>query len=174
MKSRRAPPFHTNPSAVARYFFHDCERFFYFSSATPEQRKKENIPTPEFDHSPLVESILDSGHRWEKEVVENLLRGRVVVATGAGELHTRRLSPAQTLHCLRHERPGRYLYQATLSPPRQFYEAYGIDPGLVVVSDNHPDLIEVLPDSDADPAAPAAPAAGCCASSTSSAARGCG
>ena len=147
MKSRRAPPFRTNPSAIARYFFHDCERFFYYSSATPEQRKKEGLPTPEFDHSPLVESILDSGHRWETEVVEQLLKGRAVVAGGPGELHTRRLPLAQTLECLRREPPGRYLYQATLSPPKRFYETYGLDPGVVVLSDNHPDLIEVLPDA---------------------------
>ena len=148
MKPRRAPPFRTNPSAIARYFFHDCERFLYFSSATPEQRKKEDIPTPEFDHSPLVASILESGHTWEHEVVTRLLKGRVVVAPGPGELHTRRLPPEQTLRCLRQEKPGRYLYQATLSPPPRFYQHYDIDPALVTVSDNHPDLIEVLPDSD--------------------------
>ncbi|MBI1914815.1 MAG: hypothetical protein HYS12_08765 [Planctomycetes bacterium] len=148
MKPQRSSPFRTNPSAIARYFFHDCERFFYYTSATPEQRKKEGIPEPEFEHSPLVESILASGHRWEEEVVSRLLKGRVVVAPGPGELHTRRLSPQQTLRCLRDEPPGRYLYQATLSPPRRFYETYDIDPKRVVLSENYPDLIEVLADEN--------------------------
>jgi DNA replication ATP-dependent helicase/nuclease Dna2 len=145
-KTRRSPAFRTNPSAIARYFFHDCERFFYYTSASPEQRKKEGIPEPEFDHSPLIESILQSGHRWETEVIEKLLKGRVVIAPGPGELHTRRLSLEQTLQCLRKEPAGRYLYQATLSPPGRFYEEYDIDPALVVISDNYPDLIEILPD----------------------------
>ena len=90
-------PFHTNPSTIARYFFHDCERFLYYSSAGKEQRKSEGIPDAEFDHSPFVEAILSSGFQWEEEIVKRILKGRVVIAPGSGELHTRRLSPEQTL-----------------------------------------------------------------------------
>ncbi|HEX5269875.1 MAG TPA: AAA domain-containing protein, partial [Gemmataceae bacterium] len=141
-----APPFRTNPSVIARYFFHDCERFLYYTAADPAFRKSRGIPKPEFDHSPLVEAILASGYRWEEEVVTLLLKGRVVVAPGTGQLHTRRLSPAQTLRALKREPAGRFLYQPTLAPPPLFYERYGIDPKLVVLSDNHPDLVEILPD----------------------------
>ncbi len=140
------PPFRTNPSTIARYFFHDCERFLYYSAADPKQRKRLGVPERDFDHSPLVAAILDSGYQWEQEVVETLLKGRVVVAPGAGELHTRRLPPAQTLRALRGEPAGRFLYQPTLSPPPRFYEAHGINPKLVTISDNHPDLIAILPD----------------------------
>jgi hypothetical protein len=143
-----APPFRTNPSVIARYFFHDCERFLYYTAADPALRKRHGIPKPEFDHSPLVEAILASGYRWEEEVVTRLLKGRVVIAPGRGELHTRRLSPTQTLRCLRRESAGRFLYQPTLVPPPLFYERYGIDPQLVVLSDNHPDLVEILADGD--------------------------
>src|SRR5262249_45298820 len=94
------------------------------------------------------EAILASGYRWEEEVVTRLLKGRVVVAPGGGALHTRRLSPTQTIRCLRREPAGRFLYQPTLVPPSMFYERYGIDPGLVVISDNHPDLVEILPGED--------------------------
>src|SRR2546423_1740744 len=73
--------------------------------------------------------------------------GPAVVAPVTGELHTRRLPPAQTLRCLRREPAGRFLYQPTLSPPPRFYEAHGIDPKFVTLSDNHPDLIAVLPDA---------------------------
>src|SRR5262245_16830554 len=127
-----APPFRTNPSAIARYFFHDCERFLWYSSADPKRRQREGIPEPEFDHSPLVEPILASGYQCEREIVENLLQGRVVIGSGTGELHTRRLSPAQTVRCLHRESPGRFLYQPTLVPPPHFYETFGIDPRLVV------------------------------------------
>jgi hypothetical protein len=138
------PPFRTNPSAIARYFFHDCQRFLYYSSATPQTRRKLGLPKPEFDQSPLVEAILESGYHWEREVIEGRLAGRVVIGPGSGELHTRRLPLAQTLRCLRSERPGRFLYQPTLVPPPRFYETHGIDRNLVVLSDNHPDLVEVL------------------------------
>jgi hypothetical protein len=146
--AKAAAPFRTNPSAIARYFFHDCERFLYYSAATPGQRRREGLPTPEFDHSPLVAAVLDSGAQWEKHVVEHLLKGRVVVCPGGGELHVRRLPPEQTLRCLRNEPAGRFLYQATLVPPPSFYERYGLDPALVAISDNHPDLIAVLPGED--------------------------
>src|SRR5215472_5649060 len=94
------PPFRTNPSAIARYFFHDCERFLYYSAAEPKQRQREGLPEPEFAHSPLVAAVLDSGYRWEREGIEGPLRGRVVVAPGPGELHTRRLPPAETVRRL--------------------------------------------------------------------------
>jgi hypothetical protein len=147
MSESPAPPFRVSPSTIARYFFHDCERFLRYTAATPQLRRREGIPAPDFDQSPLVEAILASGYRWEQEVVQTRLRGRVVVAPGPGELHTRRLPPARTLRGLRDEPPGRFLYQPTLIPPPQFYHTYGIDPGLVAVSDNHPDLVEILPDS---------------------------
>jgi hypothetical protein len=166
MSATPTPPFRVSPSTIARYFFHDCERFLHYSAATPEQRRREGIPAPQFDQSPLVEAshasgyrwekdqsplveaILASGYRWEKEVIETHLRGRVVVAPGPGELHTRRLPPARTLRGLRQEPPGRFLYQPTLVPPPLFYDAFGIDPRLVTVSDNHPDLVEFLPGPD--------------------------
>ncbi|HWG47169.1 MAG TPA: AAA domain-containing protein [Gemmataceae bacterium] len=143
-----APPFRISPSTIARYFFHDCERFLYYTSATPQERKRQGIPKPAFDQSPLVESILASGYQWETEVVERLLKGKVVVAGGPGELHTRRLPLAQTLRHLRREPAGRFLYQPTLAPPPDFYDTYGINPKQIVISDNHPDLIAVLPGED--------------------------
>src|SRR5215813_558101 len=38
------PPFRTSPSTIARYFFHDCERFLYYSSADPKTRKRLGLP----------------------------------------------------------------------------------------------------------------------------------
>jgi hypothetical protein len=140
------PPFRTSPSTIARYFFHDCERFLYFSSADPKERRRQGIPAPAFDRSPVKAALLTSGFAWERAVVEDLLKGRAVIAPGEGALNTRRLSPAQTLRELRREPAGRFLYQPTLTPPPRFYEAHGIDPKLVAISDNHPDLIAVLPD----------------------------
>src|ERR1700730_12043978 len=116
----RQPPFRTSPSTIARYFFHDCERFLYFSSASPQQRKKEGLPDAKFDHSPLVAGMLQSAFAWEEQVVERLLTARVAIAPGSGALHGRRLSVADTMRHLRSEPPGRFLYQPTLAPPPLF------------------------------------------------------
>ncbi|MBP90743.1 MAG: hypothetical protein CMJ64_29200 [Planctomycetaceae bacterium] len=42
----QAPPFRTSPSAIARYFFHDCQRFLRFHSAGPERRAPSKSPLP--------------------------------------------------------------------------------------------------------------------------------
>ena len=61
-------------------------------------------------------------------------------------MHTRRFDWPQTLRLLR-EAPGNtFIYQPTLRLPRGFYERYAIDPELVVISDNHPDLLAITDD----------------------------
>jgi DNA replication ATP-dependent helicase Dna2 len=137
------PPFRTSPSAIARYFFHDCERFLRFLSASKQARQDEGLPTPDFDHSPVVKAILESGYAWERTVLDQYLVGRVQIAEGTGEVHTRRFDWRQTLRWLRDARPGTFLYQPTFRLPRAFYVRYGLDPDLVVISDNHPDLLMV-------------------------------
>ena len=141
-------PFRTSPSAIARYFFHDCERFLRFHAAGAELQRKEGIPKREFDHSPLVKALLDSGYAWEQAVLERHIGERVFIATGDGPCHTRRFDWNQTCDLLRTAKPGSYVYQPTLHLPGVFYDRYGIDPSLVTVSDNHPDLIEVIEGED--------------------------
>ena len=141
-------PFRTSPSAIARYFFHDCERFLRFLAASAHQRRKEGLPEREFDHSPLIKALLDSGYDWEQTVLDQYAGGNVFVAPGDGPCHTRRFDWQQTLALLRSAPPGSLIYQPTLRLSRAFYDRYGIDWSLVTISDNHPDLIAVLAGDD--------------------------
>ena len=73
MAARKSPPFHVSPSIIARYFFHDCERFLYYSSVSPEQqRKKLGLPRSlAFDHSlagraPFCRAAINGRRRFSK------------------------------------------------------------------------------------------------------------
>jgi DNA replication ATP-dependent helicase Dna2 len=113
-------PFHVTPTLVARYFFQDCERYLRYRAAGRDERARSGIPNRQFDHSPLMRAVLESGSRWEEEVVTRLLRGNVAVAPGHQPLPERRFSQADTLDLLRTEQPGRYIYQANPRPPLTF------------------------------------------------------
>lgn len=140
-------PFRTNPSAISRFFFHDCERFLRYTAAGAAQRKLDKVPARAFDQSPLMKAILESGYSWEEMVLDKYLKSKAKVAPGKGDVYTRRFDWDATLDLLKTAKPGTYLYQPTLRTPRAFYDRYDIDPVLVTVSDNHPDLIAILPDS---------------------------
>lgn len=132
-----------SPVLVAKYFYHDCERVLRYGMVPRDERAAQGIPAGEFDASPVMQAVLQSGCAWESHVVTTHLAGRAVIAPGSATLPERRFDVGQTLALLRTLRPGQLLYQGTLRPPRSFYDRYRLDPRLVEVHDNHPDLIEV-------------------------------
>ncbi len=71
--------FHLTPSAIARDYFQDCERYLRYRVAPREEREGCGIPDRQFDHSPLMRAVLAAGSLWEREVVEKLARGRLFV-----------------------------------------------------------------------------------------------
>jgi hypothetical protein len=117
-----------------------------FTAAGAELRAQEKIPKREFDSSPLVKAILDSGYAWEEDVLQNYLKERVAIASGSGKLHERRFNAKDTNELLRTAEPGTFIYQSTLKVSPAFYARYGIDPTRISVSENHPDLIAVHAD----------------------------
>lgn len=140
-------PFKITPSVLARFFFHDCDRFLRYTSVHPRHPDAEALPKPVEVTSPVIEAILESGYVWEEEVVERFLPGRAVVPPGDGPLRDRSFSVEETLEQLRDAKPGTFIYQATLRTPEAFYEQMGVDRSRVRFSENRPDLIEVTEDA---------------------------
>jgi len=136
-------PFRVNPSLVARYFFHDCERFLRYSMTPAAKRSADGVPSHKPDTSPVMEAIREAGYSWEELVVSTHLKGKALIAPGAGTLRERRFGWQGTVDALRDAEPGRFLYQGSLRAPSSFYDRFGIDPDVVAFSDNHPDLIAV-------------------------------
>lgn len=137
-------PFRISPSRIARYFFHDCDRFLRFSATPPTRRKADSIPEHKPDTSPVMEAIREAGYGWEEQVVEQLLKGKVLMASGkpGTSVRERRFDRNATLHYLRTANSS-FIYQGLLRAPESFYRRFGIDPSRINFSDNHPDLIAV-------------------------------
>src|SRR5262245_51574814 len=122
MSAPTAEPFRLTPSAAARYFHLDCDRFLRFWATPAADRPAAGIPETQFDHSPLMQAVLDSGTAWEAEVIGRIISDRVSLPPGDAPLCERRFTVPATLARLREEPVGRFIYQATLRAPPSFYE----------------------------------------------------
>src|SRR5947207_10552 len=58
-----------SPSRIARYYFHECERYLRYSSTPRELLESEGVPEAPFDHSLVTAAILESGTTWEASVL---------------------------------------------------------------------------------------------------------
>ena len=56
-----AMPYLIGPARLARYFFHECERYLRYQSTPKKQWSLEGIPPKESEHSPVTRSLLDLG-----------------------------------------------------------------------------------------------------------------
>ena len=137
-------PFGVSPSALARYFFHDCERFLRFR--TTRRPARNGVPVRRYESGPVMAEVLDSGRTWEEQILTTHLAGRALVAEGDGALSERVWSVEDSIDLLRRARQGEFLYQLTLRAPASLYGALGIDPEQIEITDNRPDLVEVTAD----------------------------
>lgn len=139
-----SPSFGLSPSVVARYFFHDCERFLRFRAT---RRPTQNgVPSRAVESGPVTRAVLASGRDWEEQVLTDHLANRALIAEGDGKLSDRVWSIEESLERLRQAQPGQFLYQLTLRAPPSLYSEFNLDPKLVEIVDNRPDLVEVASD----------------------------
>ena len=140
--SPAAPRFQLSPSTIARYYFLDCERQLRYAAAPMAERAAAAYPTGASITAPLCGpsspaagrgSRRSSGGSWPG--VSRSRRGNRPSPSAASACRPRSTScapPARPLRLLAH--PAR---------PQSFYAVVGLDPALVTLGDNHPDLIEV-------------------------------
>ena len=149
------PRFTVSPSRIARYYFHECDRYLRYTSTPKERRAGEGVPAPDAHQSAIGKAILDGGYRWEERILDEFLAGKVIVGTDGepgAPVHETRHDLAGTVAALLGAADGQAVYQGTLRAPASFYAAYGLDPDFVTVVDCYPDLLWV-----ADPGGGAAP-----------------
>ena len=137
-------PFGVSPSTLARYFFHDCDRFLRFCAT--RQPSRNGVPQRRYESGPVMAQVLDSGRTWEEQILTNHLAGRALVAEGDGALADRVWSVEESIALLRRARHREFLYQLTLRAPASLYEALDIDPAQIEITDNRPDLVQVTAD----------------------------
>lgn len=133
-----------SPSRIARFYYHECERYLRYVGTPAALRLKEGIPPPQEDGSPIGKAVKDEGFVWEEQVVTEILKDQVIMADGEVEIRHRTLGVKETVEAIRHARPGQYIYQPTLETIESFYDSYGIDPEDVELRRCRPDLIQVL------------------------------
>ena len=137
-------PFGVSPSVVARYFFHDCERFLRFR--TTRRPARHGVPERRDESGPVTRAVLASGRMWEEQVLTNHLADRVLIAEGNARLSDRVWSVEESIEQLRQAQPGQFIYQLTLRAPASLYAALDLDPRRIEIVDNRPDLVEVTTD----------------------------
>ncbi len=134
---------HLNPTLVARYFFFECPRYLRLDAMPLGARQTGRLPSGALRPSLAARFLTEEGERWEKEVVTTMIPADRVHMAGRGMPNPGkyRLSPIQTQQLLGTARPGQYLFQATLAPPRDLLAPYGLDPGLCRFNECIPDLL---------------------------------
>ena len=137
-------PFGVSPSTLARYFFHDCDRFLRFRAT--RQPSRNGVPQRRYESGPVMAQVLDSGRTWEEQILTTHLAGRALVAEGDGALADRVWSVEESVDLLRRARHEEFLYQLTLRAPASLYDALDIDPEQIEITDNRPDLVQVTAD----------------------------
>jgi hypothetical protein len=138
--------FNISPYRVARFYFHECDRYLRYATTPKDRRSEEGVPDVPLDRGIVTRELLEGGYLWEEEILRQL-GSRAVIGSGepGSPLHERRHSIEETSSALANLKPDDVLYQPTIRPPRSFYEAYGLDPELVRFVDCHPDMIMAVP-----------------------------
>ncbi len=149
-----------SPSLIARFFYHNCERYLRYHATPLQERAQIGIPAVKPDQSPATKALLEAGNRWEELVVLEKLKDNLLVPEGEEALHERAHSVKESLEIFRSLKKGDAVYQPTLLVPPRFYRKYNLSPELCRFSACRPDLVRVVkkePMDSKDPTNPTNP-----------------
>lgn len=137
------PSFVISPSRIARFFFHDCERYLRYHATPKERRRNEGVPDISWDVRPVTTAILQRGYSWEAKVLQNYLQSLVRIAPGDGPITERVHDVTATIEHLTELQPSEAIYQPTIKVPSSFQQRYGLDPDFCDFPPCRPDLLQV-------------------------------
>jgi len=132
-----------SPSRIARYFYHECERYLVYTATPKDEREARGIPKPPYDYSPITKAILDGGYAWEEEVLKSKITNKVHKAKADRVVSIKDMTfdELETLKVLKKISGGEYLYQGCFIAPESFYKTYRLDKRKIHFTHCYPDLI---------------------------------
>ncbi|MGB9929838.1 MAG: AAA domain-containing protein [Methanosarcina sp.] len=139
-----------SPSLIARFFYHNCERYLRFNATPIEIRSKAGVPVVIQNHNPVTKALLEAGNRWEEAVILNKLKNKVIIPSGEGALHERSHSIEESLQIFKKLKTGDAVYQPTILVSSQFYQNYHLSPEICRFSACRPDLVRAIEKEQGD------------------------
>lgn len=108
------PRYYLSPSRVARYYFHECDRYLRYTATPKALKEEEGVPPFELDHSLLTKAVLDSGYIWEEEALAEHMEDSAVLAPLVGDeteptITSRVHTYAQTIDALKNATAGQFI-----------------------------------------------------------------
>ena len=116
------PSFSVSPSRVARFFYHECERYRRYHATPRKMREDASIPAIPWDTSPVAAAILEGGYVWEEKVIQTKLKGKVKISAGSGTLRERAHDIEGTLDILARLKAVEAIYQPTIKIPGHLFK----------------------------------------------------
>ncbi|KKF99595.1 ATP-dependent helicase [Methanosarcina mazei] len=133
-----------SPSLIAKFFYHNCERYLRFHSTPLQMHSKVGIPVVTQNHSPVTKALIEAGNKWEETVILNKLKNNVIIPSGEGALHERSHPIETSLEIFSKLKTGDAVYQPTILVSPKFYQKYHLSPEICRFSACRPDLVRVI------------------------------
>ena len=143
-------PYRLTPSRLGHAFQHTCDRQLKLSLSADSDLIDPWLSLKKAPETRTQSAIFQAGYQWEEQVITLLQEQGMALSFPAGEgpLTNRKESFEESIKRLQLAEQGQYLYQLTLTPPKELYSDLGLNPEEVELRTNYPDLIYV--DQDAE------------------------
>jgi DNA replication ATP-dependent helicase Dna2 len=136
--------YNLSPSMIARFFYHDCDRYLRYHATPRKEWSSKGIPLVDIEDSPISKRLLQAGIKWEEDVVLDKLKDDVILPSGLGAVHERKHTIESTLVLLDNLSFGKAVFQPSLKTSPDFLQKYDLSPDLCIFKTSYPDLIRLV------------------------------